>query len=84
MRRGPSRRSGWLLLFLVIVLAAIGNLAGDMLEQYVPALARTASFGLGPVDLDLDLVSLTLGARIVFNPGGLLGVLAGILLYRRF
>ena len=84
MRRGPSRRSGWLLLFLVVVLAAIGNLVGDMLGQYVPEFARITSFGVGPLDLDLHLISFTLGARIVLNAGGLLGVLAGILLYRRF
>lgn len=84
MRRGPSRRSGWLLLFLVIVLAAIGNLMGEVLGQYVPVLARMVSFSLGPLDLDLHLVSLTLGVRLTLNPGGLLGVLAAILLYRRF
>ncbi len=84
MRRGLSRRSGWLLLFLVIVLAAVGNLTGDVLGEHVPILARMVSFGLGPLDLDLHLVSLTLGVRLVLNPGGLLGVLAAILLYRRF
>jgi hypothetical protein len=68
----------------VIVLAAIGNLAGEMLGQYVPAAARSTDFGFGPVNLDLNLLSLTLGARVVLNAGGLLGVFAGILLYRRF
>lgn len=81
MRR---RRSWWLLVFLLIGLSSLGNLAGELLGQHVPALARAVGFSLGPAGLDLYVFGFTLGASARLNLGGFIGALAGILLYRRF
>lgn len=81
MRR---RRNTWLLVFLVIGLGSLGNLAGELLAQYAPVLGQAVGFSLGPFTVDLYVLGFTLGASAVLNLGGLLGVLMGVLLYRRF
>jgi hypothetical protein len=75
---------GWVALGLAAVGAFVGNTAGSALGGSLPALARSAPVGFGPVPLSLfDVAHLTLGASVNLNLLGALGAVAGLLVARR-
>jgi len=80
---GKSRQPVLLLILILIGLAA-GNLVTRPLCRYVPLLAEKTVLGvdLGSIQL-LDFCDFHFGLRFVFTPLGLLGVVAGLIIYLR-
>jgi hypothetical protein len=58
--------------------ALIGSLAWEVLERLLTLLGRDVALGIGPLAIDLVVVSVSL----LINPGTLLGLLGGFLIFR--
>lgn len=75
----------WLLLAMVTVFAILGNLVGEALSGLAPLLGRSISAGLNPpLVVDLGFVSVTFGFAFSLNLAGLIGLVLGAFLYRRW
>jgi len=75
----------WLLLIMATVFAVLGNLVGDALSGPAPLLGRSVSIGIDPPFVaDLGFAALTFGFSLSLNLVGLLGLILGIFLYRRW
>jgi hypothetical protein len=73
-----------LLVILIIVGAVLGSLVGSYLVKSFPILSDSWIIGLKPpVALDFRVITLTLGATIDLNILGGLGIIIGILVWRR-
>jgi hypothetical protein len=82
VRRGISV---WLLVLLVAAFAILGNLLGEALSGILPLLGRAVSLGLNPpLVADLNFLHLTFGFGLSLNLAGLIGLLLGAFLYRRW
>ena len=82
MKRGVSV---WLLALLVVAFAILGNLLGEALSGIIPFLGRAVSIGLNPpFVVDLGFFHLSLGFGLHLNLAGLLGLVLGAFLCRRW
>ena len=78
-----SARSPWILLLLLIAGALVGSAIAQSLSM-VPYIHSTASFGITPpAVLDLHFASLTFGFSITLGPLTALGMILGLVIYRR-
>jgi len=80
-----KRNRNYLLLLLFILLGAfVGNVLGELLAQYFPGLAESASLGVSPANFQLlNVAEITLGGSIHFNILGALGAFLCIVLWWR-
>ena len=79
-------RSVALLLLLLIVGSVLGSALWQLLEPILPAaLSRSFSIGTtgGPLQVDLNFVTLTLGFVLKVNIGAALGMAAALFYYFR-
>lgn len=78
-----SAKSPWVLLLLLIAGAMVGSAVTESLST-VPYIHSTASFGIDPpAVLDLHFARLTFGFRVILGPLTALGMVLGLLIYRR-
>jgi hypothetical protein len=78
-----SAKSPWVLLLLLITGALVGSALTQSLSM-VPYIQSTASFGITPpAVLDLYFATLTFGFSITLGPLTALGMILGLLIYRR-
>ena len=87
----PLHRGLGLLLLAIVVGLVFGSLLGELLAQFVAApwlkdaLTRGPMLGLTPpATLDLRLLSVTFGIVFKVNVVGVLGILAALVIVRRF
>ncbi|MGE5485394.1 MAG: DUF4321 domain-containing protein [Ignavibacteriales bacterium] len=75
-------KNPWIL-FLILLFGAIsGSAVGHILSRYVPLLGVSIGGGLEPpVTLDLIVLTLTFGVKIVANVGTALGIILAMMLY---
>lgn len=79
-----ARRPGALVLALCVLGGAFtGSLISEALAQTWWIFARSAEAGLRPSTLNLVFFNITFGFQIRLSLGTLLGLLAGLILYRR-
>lgn len=80
-----SRRSGWMLVFFLIVGAFIGGLLGNVLSPYLPFLNWSSpTYGISPpLVLNLDMVGLTFGFTWQLSVAGVVGLVIACLAYRK-
>jgi len=79
-------KSPWILLILLIAGGIVGNAVGKALIPLVPflkVLSANATVGFGPVTLNLDFLTLTLGFSLALGPFTAVGIIVGYLVYRR-
>ncbi|MEW6032326.1 MAG: DUF4321 domain-containing protein [Bacillota bacterium] len=82
MRRGFSTL---VFVLLVAFTAVLGNLLGEALSGVIPFLGRMVVLGLHPpFTADLGFLRFSLGFSLSFNLVGLVGLLLGVFLYRRW
>lgn len=73
-----------MLVILIIVGAVLGSLAGSYLAESFPVLDKSLTIGLKPpVTWDFRVITLTLGGTLDLNITGGLGILIGLLAWRR-
>lgn len=63
--------------------ALLGSILSEALAQSLWIFARSASAGLTPSTLDLAFVHVTFGFNVKLTLGTALGLLLGVLAYRR-
>jgi hypothetical protein len=63
---------------LVALCALIGSLAWEVLERLLALLGREVALSIGPLGIDLVVVSFSL----LINPGTFIGLLGGVLIFR--
>ena len=73
-----KKNTGAFLLILFLGLM-IGTLSWEVLERIIGLFGREISLAVGPIGIDINVISL----YIKINPGSFLGVLAGLLLFSR-
>ncbi len=84
-----NRRLGALVLWLICG-AVIGSLFGELLGLILPEgvvhdfFLTSADIGIGPVTIDLAVVSFTLGFKLDINVTGVLGILFSAYYFRWF
>jgi hypothetical protein len=85
MKGYNSYKSPWILVIFLIVGAIIGTIIGEALGA-VPSLAilkEAKTIGIPTTSLDLYVFTLTFGLLLKLNLVGVVGLLLGILAYRR-
>lgn len=74
---------------VVLISTLIGTVAGEIFGVLIPTgfwhnfFAAGPNFQLGPASLDLVVLSITIGFGLKINLCGLLGIIVGILIYRK-
>lgn len=74
------------LIALLLAGAILGGLFGEVLAAQIPAvrlLAQGWGIALGPAQIDLSVIGLTLGLRLKINLLGALGAVIGLFLWWR-
>ena len=79
-RRHPTA----VLVLFVVVGALVGSILNEVLAPALPFLRHSAGGGLSPSTLSLPPVSLTLGFSIKLTLGTALGLILGLVAYRRW
>ena len=78
-RRGRSR---FWLVFLLLLGALGGFMAGQALVSTLPFLGQPVSLGVSPpFQLDVGVAQLTFGFLLELNFGAILGALLGVIIY---
>ncbi len=87
MPRRGSRGAGILFLYLLAG-TIIGSLLGNILASYFDHDIFTKTIEIGtmgnPLTLDLGILRLTLGLTFVINIGTVVGIILGIIFYKRW
>lgn len=81
-----ARTEPWMLVLMILVGAIIGSLLWSLVTPYLPEVfGRSLTVGTtaAPVELDLGVVSFTLGLVLKVNIGSMLGMVAAFLIYRK-
>ena len=76
----------WMILLVMVVGALLGTALWSLLDGVLPAvLSKTYNLGTAsPLALNLHFFTVTFGFLLHLNVGGMLGMLAALLIYFRF
>ncbi len=83
-------RSAAIIFITLLVGAMVGTLLGDLLGMVLPPgvvkelFLRSVSFALGPAEIDLLVMNLTIGFAMKLNFSGVIGLGAAYYLLRYF
>lgn len=78
-------KSGWILIVLLLAGLVIGGLLGELASQvdFLWWLGYSETFGLTtPLQLDLSVIQLTFAITFKISISSIIGMLAGILIYK--
>lgn len=84
------KRSVGVILITLLIGAMIGTLLGDLLGMALPPgvvrelFLRSVAFSLGPTDVDLLVIQMTLGFSLKLNFSGVIGLGVAYYLLRYF
>jgi len=79
------REPWWVLVIIIIAGAMLGSVFADAVGQftYLAPLGHSITFGIDPpVTFDLRVITLTLGCTLRLNLAVVLGIIAGMFLFR--
>ncbi len=82
MARGYNR-SGWILLLLIICGLVVGGFLGELLGSYIPVLQYGYNLEVTPHTWSLGIFSLTFGISLKINMFSVLGIAAGIFMFKK-
>ena len=74
---------------VMLISALVGTIAGEIFGVLIPtgfwhnAFSAGPKFQIGPATLNLVVLSITLGFGLKINLCGLLGIIVGVLIYRK-
>lgn len=71
------RKNPWLVLLVALLGAILGNLLADALHQ-IPIIGQSAPISLGPVTLNLYVLTLTLSIAFKLTILGLVGLVVAL------
>ncbi len=79
MRKGNSIY----LIILILTSVIIGTILGKAFSNILPILNYGEGIGFGPATLDLNIFTITLGFSANLTVAGIIGLIAGIIIYRK-
>ncbi len=79
MRKGNSVY----LILLILTSVIIGTILGKAFSNTLPILNYGEGIGFGPATLDLNIFTLTFGFSASLTVAGIIGLIAGIIIYRK-
>lgn len=69
---------------LVILTGSIfGNIIGNAFSNFLPILNFGETIGFGPVDIDLNIINITLGFNASLTVSGIIGIIIAIIAYKK-
>ena len=80
MRKGNSVY----LILIILTSVIIGTILGKAFSDVFPILNYGEGIGFGPATLDLNIFTLTFGFSAKLTVAGIIGLIAGIIIYRKF
>lgn len=82
---GKAYKSVGFLFLLLLSCTIIGSFIGYMMEPILPAfLTRSFTASAGPFPIDLKFLSMTFGLAINMNIFSIIGLIAGLVIYKRY
>ena len=72
------------LILLILTSVIIGTILGKAFSSFLPILNYGEGIGFGPATLDLNIFTLTFGFSANLTVAGIIGLIAGIIIYRKF
>ena len=86
MAKGTGEKNFIVLLLFVLCGIVVGGLIGELTKNTsLSWLSYGQSFGLSnPVTLDIGILQLTFGIMFKINISSILGLILGVILYRKF
>jgi len=71
--------------FILLILTSdiIGTILGKAFSTALPILNYGEGIGFGPATLDLNIFTLTFGFSANLTVSGIIGLIAGIIIYRK-
>ena len=79
MRKGNSVY----LILLILTSVIIGTILGKAFSNALPILNYGEGIGFGPATLDLNIFTITFGFSANLTVAGIIGLIAGIIIYRK-
>ena len=71
------------LILLILTSVIIGTILGKAFSNMVPILNYGEGVGFGPATLDLSIFTITFGFNANLTVAGIIGLIAGIIIYRK-
>lgn len=86
MAKGTGEKNFIVLLLFVLCGIVVGGLIGELTKNTsLSWLSYGQSFGLSnPVTLDIGILQLTFGIMFKINISSIIGLILGVILYRKF
>lgn len=86
MIKGTREKSTIVLLLFVLCGLVVGGLIGELTKNTsLSWLSYGQSFGLSsPVSLDIGIMQITFGLMFKINISSIIGLIVGVILYRKF
>ena len=78
-----TRRSGWVLMLILLCGIVIGGFIGEILGNLLPVLKYGYTIGVSPHTYDLRILKLTFGLTFNINMFSILGIIISIIIFRR-
>ena len=71
------------LIFIILASVIVGTILGKAFYAVFPILNYGEGIGFGPATLDLSIFTLTFGFSANLTVAGIIGMIAGIIIYRK-
>jgi hypothetical protein len=82
---GKAHKNIGFFIILLLTCAIVGSFLGDILHPYLPGiLGQSFKIGTGPFPINLKVLDITFGFTITMNVMSVLGVIAAIIIYKRY
>ncbi|NLK65267.1 MAG: DUF4321 domain-containing protein [Tissierellia bacterium] len=70
-------------ILLILTSVIIGTILGKAFSNALPILNYGEGVGFGPATLDLSIITITFGFSASLTVAGIIGLIAGIIIYRK-
>ncbi len=71
------------LILLILTSVITGTILGKAFSNVLPILNYGEGIGFGPATLDLSIITITFGFSASLTVAGIIGLIAGIIIYRK-
>ena len=73
----------WMLIILLVIGSLFGTLIGELLRDFLPFLYYGEAVGLSPTEIDLSVITITLGMTLKLNVATIIGFFIALFIYSR-
>ncbi len=73
----------WMLIILLVIGSLFGTLIGELLKDTLPFLYFGEVIGLSPTNIDLAVITITIGMTLKLNIATIIGFFIALFIYSR-